>query len=1491
MEKENHIFQGLRRDNHQIRQKPEFLWDALNIRITNRDDSTLFSITNEKGTSSSLVSFPESKYVGHCVLGRYLVVFTEENDACTIYRIEKKEGAFNTVILFRSSNKLWSADNPIQTLGSYETDLVQKVYWIDGEHQPRVINITLPELKKIKFKEKEDITEKLGLKDTSFDFVQTLKLEEEVTVTKQYGNGMFAPGVIQYAFTYYNKYGQESNIFYTTPLQYITYQNRGGSPDDRINVSFKINIDKVDDFDYIRIYSIHRTSLDAVPTVKLVSEVEITDDSVEFIDTGMIGEIVDNSFLLYVGGRDIIPQCMTVKDNTLFLGNIKLNEDENFISIKESIKSGVTLVDCTDSNISSEYKDSKGTYYSYDIHPESRGFKSNEYYRLGIQLQKNNGSWTEPIYITDDILNASVPYINDTLSLWSTKKVILSEELKKILSNEGYRKIRTCVVFPNINDRTVICQGVICPTVFSTIGRPENSPYVMSSWFFRPGSQSTLSNDNTNRRLGSDIQYVHNKSLLGDGNTGGEIQGTGTDSYIDIFNVGNRDKNYFFVDENVVTMHSPDIEFDDLIHNIDTYNDYKLRILGFVSLGASVGDINIDTKSARAGVLASGFLHSYQGYEVGQPNGYANGGLIAGGFYNDAIIETEDGKIKNPDAYSKYCDYFVYPFNRSGSLNNDRSRTESEGERTSVLSKKVISNLKYFNKYTPIEATELTEFDIKNPQLFSSDEVKLIKIWNSYLEKEISYYGNIDTVITAKKDYDLYYIKDSEINRFKEDFDHVDNKGPIYTSNDPIRMKYKSTPHLVFSLGKKGSTDIFLPPISELNGIKVRDTYNIPEWDESSNTPSTNEWDNPLDICVIGNALKQGTFKAGKYTIRQYNGLTMFAINRSIYTYPYYVDDSLVTNKTVVKNAIVRIKGDGSVFAELGNSLIDDSDIYDIEEIPDIVSSYPSRKAGYYKGEDKYFKIVSTTSHEHTYDSIELEPFTIPSTEADTGTRGEEDSVFKVKRYEVPSSVYNSKSPYLCLAELVREVPEDIRFGGKSDYILKSHIWYPTSKAIDIDEGEVPFLYGDTWYQRYDCLKTYPYTSEDENQIVEIGSFMCETRINIDGRYDRNRGQISNLNMTPLNFNLFNEVYNQKDSFFDYRILDEDFYKSDRYANQVTWTLEKSAGAVTDNWTNITLANVLDMDGSKGEVTSLNVWNDNLLCLQERQFSQILFNSRVQIPVSDGVPIEIGNGQKVEGTRAISDSVGCKSKFSTLTTSNGFYFLDKNTDGLYLFNGQLSNITDATGMSWWTKRYHDFDVRLFNDRTYNDVYLVTDDIALCFSEKLGQFTSQMSYGGVSSMFNIEDRFYSFKDSNLYMNNDGKYNDFYGNPEPWYISFISNANPTMTKVFDTIDLRMDILDKEGNLIYDREYKSPINFIHVDNEYQTADSIIPNETSLRNKNMMKKFRIWRGLIPRNNGTRQRIRNPWTMIRLGYNPIGDVNKNDIKSIIHDVSVNYSL
>ena len=96
MNQDYHIFQGMRQDNPPIRQEAKFLWDAYNIRLTNRGDNSIFSISNEKGNTNILTL--DDYYVGHCVIGEYLIIFTvvkgtlapEVKRKTNIYRIDKK---------------------------------------------------------------------------------------------------------------------------------------------------------------------------------------------------------------------------------------------------------------------------------------------------------------------------------------------------------------------------------------------------------------------------------------------------------------------------------------------------------------------------------------------------------------------------------------------------------------------------------------------------------------------------------------------------------------------------------------------------------------------------------------------------------------------------------------------------------------------------------------------------------------------------------------------------------------------------------------------------------------------------------------------------------------------------------------------------------------------------------------------------------------------------------------------------------------------------------------------------------------------------------------------------------------------------------------------------------------------------------------------------------------------------------------------------------
>lgn len=91
---DSHVFQGMQRDMSISKQQPQFLWEANNIRLTARQGDTLMSVTNEKGVRKlTLVSdeIDEPKiigsYVGHCVIGDYLTVFTHAEEGDYIFRI------------------------------------------------------------------------------------------------------------------------------------------------------------------------------------------------------------------------------------------------------------------------------------------------------------------------------------------------------------------------------------------------------------------------------------------------------------------------------------------------------------------------------------------------------------------------------------------------------------------------------------------------------------------------------------------------------------------------------------------------------------------------------------------------------------------------------------------------------------------------------------------------------------------------------------------------------------------------------------------------------------------------------------------------------------------------------------------------------------------------------------------------------------------------------------------------------------------------------------------------------------------------------------------------------------------------------------------------------------------------------------------------------------------------------------------------------------
>lgn len=1705
---DQHVFQGMVRDVSISKLKQQFLWDANNIRLTAREGDTLMSMTNERGTkkielkSDIIDPVIIGNYIGHCVIGNYLTVFTHvhknsnagtttediekqdrENDTEDyIFRIEKNiDGNYYITCLTgtyidnkgkvrpKPLNLHFCEKHPLKTLGVYENKNIQKVYWTDGINQPRLINIV-----------KDILDEKIPeYNEDSFDFIPRMQLKDSIDVRKVADSaGMFKAGAMQYVVTYYNKYAQETNVSCTSKLIPTSFLTRAGNAEERIGNTFIVTVNHVDmNYEFLRLYSIFRTSKNATPACKKVMDVDIRNlksnienalkntknlpceidpdfsvyedyrtgveksfhdykpveviyqgkavqaykfnkidyprllisfqypspesnihegfycvtyqegsndlyvllvdrrnsedeslavitsditkdekdlqgctysqwleslnEKIQVVDNGSIGDDVDPKEMLYLGGESITAETIEQKDGTLFMGNITVkrpnlsNINIQIGDTQESIRTALSklgdkIVSSTrtailpatitgdyykwGNSLNAKQKDPAG--YNYNENQPNigtAGYKYGEHYRLGVQFQYKTGRWSEPVFLADMTETKRPNYVADTaghILTIPTFTATIPKEYSKVLMDKGYVRARGTVVFPEASDRLVIAQGIVAPTVYSIGLRHNNTPYVQSSWFFRMWPNYTEAdkiesgtyydqykqrhdvldtlNDNSYALKGSIIQWKHNYTLLSDVNRGGEIQGVplgmsniGIDVDRDSIPQGENTKsidlgynaksdddkveisidqcnNIFAVDQQFVTMHSPEFEFDTAFSSLDTAS-LKMKRIGMAYFSSNCGDVDIQTLTPVIGSSSSGFFH-----KAINCNDQPLRKLCAGLFYKDYLVD--DNGTTNIHFYDKQhydFGYMVYPWQKSGSLNNDCNRVQGGGTRTAELNRKVISNLsfsdevQYVNENTYKKDDKNFEaLDYENIQFFNSEEATLTQVNND------NYFGNADMLLTPPVPY-----------------------GTIFSN--------------------ASATDLTNTVKTE-NGDKAKAT-NVSFTDTAT-------W-----FWVTG---KNGIWRLSNYP----HGLN---------TGNYFGD-----------------KTDADIGRDLKGLLLT-SEVIKLK-----YKSTPHTIVKLKQPLDKVYSIYWGSSYWKDSNNNILTP--------------------------------KDKS-YLYLTELYRTANPSADFGGTTEEALQANLWFPAGEVTRLNDKEdikIQYQNGDTFYQRYDCLKTYSFTQEDTNSVIDIGSFMVETRVNLDGRYDTHRGQSSNLYVHPKNFNLINDVYTQRDNFFNYRILDQDYYELNQFPSMITWSLAKNNASDVDAWTTITLASTLDVDGTNGEVTDIVTSKDTLYAFQERGISQLLFNSRVAVSTSDNVPIEISNNYKMSGNRYISTTVGCANRFAIAKAPSGVYFIDSIGSSLYLLAGdQMQDVSSKNGFSYWmsqldtgqkwkpgyyynvpigmteanniqVENYYqeiaglkkqqssteddeediigdlwEYNIKkdgnlpvvpvpndsisvykvnnvwlnskglaLYYDENKKDLYISTPQKMLCYSEVLGQFVSFYDYqGGI--LFNIDSSFNALTNDANGVKTDfwemfkGDYNMFFYDHHQTDFTFVSNPDYIYDKTFTNLEMRADFYhddkDNEGNITKTLQHNAFFEKIQVWNEYQnTGEQALSYKLwpSLQRGNVQKKFRIWRCDIPRalkdGKASLDRIRNTWCKIKLSMNMDNASNKH---FEMHDLQVIY--
>ena len=1483
---------GMNRDMSVSAFNPEFAFDNRNLRLSTNEGNTTMSWVNERGTEKldlhiniepwktidyAVATEKNAEYdlldakgnhvyakedtehlhplvetikvspiegipIGTAVLNSKLVVFTTMNTSndeevytasysdpvkydC-IYVFEHTSGSLMNGKRIYKGNLNFCAVKPLETLVSYEAEHIQKVYFTDGRNQPRLINIADVDHYDRWNHVEGGVANPTAEVDTFFDFVPTVEMAEtSMTVTRNSGGGLFAPGVIQYCFAYINRYGQESNIICVSPLYYLSFEDRGASPEEKVTCTFDIHLEELDsNFDAVRIYSIQRTSLNLEPIVRQFKDIKIEGSSANYTDNGTEGVSMDPTELLYIGGKEITALTMTEKDQTLFVGNFT-QKDASMAELQKRFdilrnSNAVNIRFNHGASVKSYTSSSGKGLYSYESQlgknqEEISTFKGGEWYRFGFQLQKKTGEWTEPVFLKD-VKNHLYPGVDDggngvlPYASWS---LVCSH-----FDRDKFKRIRPVVVYPNVVQRSVLCQGVLNPTVVNQKDLETHSPDAQASWYFRPYMVHTVEavapedrfvREDTHYSQGSFLEYTHNKPLPATSSEDNkhdkrvEIQGASDNN--------NSSNTYFTVNQNIITFNSPDIEFDTDVQNCYPEN-LNLRIVGVIPITSNASAHSITISSPMLEMLHSydvNFNTPFGRGEMDRNVVYLSGNQLAGNrliadyLWNDVLTR----KVSEDDSYdliSSYCelrDYMIYPWHKNGALNNDYRTLDKA---SSVLKTKKESNI-----------------------LFSKDSI-------------YSY---------DKNNYDLLINNTSvQIHLTENDFVHN------------IRLKQYN-----------GDNINYYPNIDKV-------LYN------ETKQPS---------LVRKGDALNYSPSEAARMQAE---------VNEERWS-PY-----------------------------TGNLL----------ELPNIVVSMKYKSTSH---------AVVALPKDVRLDNI-----------------GNDDENPDRRIAEEPNN------NYLLLGELYKEQEESPFTNAMYQQ------WNVGGKAIDLRNDDEPidlvWDIGDTYYQRYDCLKTYAFTNDDPNQIIEILSFMCETHVNIDGRYDRNRGQIDNTNMRPQIFNLLNPVYSQQDNFFNYQKLGIDVRDKLEYPNQITYSKTKISGADVDMWTNVTLASVLELDGDKGSLNKLTRLNDQIIAFQDTGISQILYNENAAIATQQGVPIELANSGKVQGKRYLSDTIGCSNKWSIVNTPVGIYFLDSIGKNIFVFNGQLNNLSTSLGFNSWCKQnipaatiswtpYLFSNVVSYYDKKNQEVVFIDNEKAFAYSEKLNAFTSFYDYGSAPYFCNLDDTGLWLSRTNysdntqkyggyfIWRHHTGDYCRFFGKNKPYWMTLIGNPEPLTDKIFTNLEFRACV-DGEGKDVAvvtengqevekeidittpsnaKKRYKPflPFDFLETWNEYQHGVAHIGNRnghdlfkhhTPDEQATLKRKFRIWRCDIPRNNSLKMRtgvfdytfdytfrggnrvlhpldrMRNPWLYINLMKDAVKEfktikarVKKDNGQVVIEDKVLENSL
>lgn len=1465
-------YKGMNRDISPGKFPAEHYFSGKNIRVSAVDGNTLMTITNEKGNVEVpvVVSGPGgfSSIRGTCIgfqeIGKYLVLFVHDGDRTRVWRLEKDPSDAGVLLAFNILDKPLGHDGStiLETMGVHESEEVVKIYFTDGKGQLSFINIA----------DVDGTPPYSGDDGTNHAVLSpSMRLQEEVTVTRNASGGLFSAGTIQYAFSYWNLHGQESWLFAITGIQYNTFGNRAGAPDEYCPNSYTITINNLDandngevPWDYLRVYSIERTTRDTVTGSRVVADIKVKGrsrtDPVIFTDTGLTtGSAFDVEALTFIGADVFSVGTFSTKDNTLFVGNLTTRDDRAIEAIQQE------LIDDPLEFVSQQ------VFLPLPLDGRVvKHWKLGETYRVGIQGQYSNGEWTSPIWTGKDVLvdkgyevttaGVNTPgrlyYTELALDgLWGMEDTPAKARYKALimqLKELGIKRVRPVHVPLTYLTRSVLSQGVVLNTLGNVGARSRGGSYAYADW---------LARGNKDFVFGTTTETYGFVEPDNDGDYSYNLTPTINIPYMPLnFSISNEDRGmvvYGTYIPNTVSWLQylvlnpskfPFLQYFGAFNALRSYclsGDSNVIVTNREWYAETFGKAGPPCLGGTSNFIISPFGKIENGSNLPTYDNYSED--ASGNDINFNETTLSNAYFIEPAVMSFYSPETIYEeFSRDTCrmATSLRLRGIANVNRSSLYSRHLLSNGK--------------AFDYNNNAANTPGQAPSDQTGNDDYDRHANAHLRVNSILTT---YDNYWFDHGDhqqhvtwglfgpqdVRRTSPVSDFTYRAQSLYSASDFCTMVKGSDPL---------SLNISTPTYCLTEDSSVMITGPLPSQGLVMYTP------NPDEVMRDTNNFTWNiTFKSPGHLV---------FTNRRV------IDERYTSGMPVLGfRSYVPYQGAGIVnLLEYGGNIYmympDMPDlswhVVNVKGAGDVLSRDPSRC-------DLY-----------------------------TGDADGQDMLNFGLKWGEGNPWEKSGLPYYWIADLVQEVTN--KYGADTSLsTLRQHKWIPCGASVYIGDmtpdspvfaiNSPVFTDGDTYIQRFDFLKSFPRGTSNSDQWsrwTQGVSVWIESFVNLSGRHDK---WLSQQDLTPFTYDSWgkiNRAYTQPDNFLEYQIPDYDLLKTRKMPSCLAWSMQKTNNEFIDSYTRFRLlTNTYSVDGTRGPVNRIVNVNNELVGFQDSGIFNILFNARVQVPASDGVPIEIAQSYKFEGVRYLSNTIGTTNKWSVGLSNNAVYFIDELHRDICMLGSPVTNLSLSAGMSTWsdahlsgtgTYELKAGEDRFFTaiDKTRDLVYFINDKHALCFNEGLRFFEGFYSLEDHPFMFNYLGEFYSVDQGDsgnpvvtLYKHHSGHDACFYGRYEPSSITFILNPSPLSDKTWDTIEYRGNRFTDTGAVIP----SSTVDRVMAWNDYQHANvsldflagnipGLMPRLTFLGHH----KFQAWSFPFPRQEGTLNRFRSPWLYLELVYN-----------------------